>query len=206
MLGDLALVGAPIKAQVLAARPGHAANIEFARKIRKLYQQKKLLKKYDVKKAEDAILDINAIMKVMPHRYPFLLVDRITDFDAEENRIIGFKNVTFNEPFFIGHFPDKPIMPGVLIIEAMAQTGGLLMLNQPEFQGEGAEEFGVDKLVMFMGIDNARFRKPVVPGDRLVFEVIMTNRKRNIFTLTGKAYVENQLVAQADLMAAIVDK
>lgn len=137
-------------------------------------------------------------MKVMPHRYPFLLVDRITEFDAEENRIVGYKNVTINEPFFNGHFPEKPIMPGVLILEAMGQTGGLLLLNYG-----GLQE---NKLVMFVSMDNIKFRKPVVPGDQLVMEVLMTQRRFNTFTLEAKAFVDDKLVAEAQLRAAVVDK
>jgi UDP-3-O-[3-hydroxymyristoyl] N-acetylglucosamine deacetylase / 3-hydroxyacyl-[acyl-carrier-protein] dehydratase len=199
MLGDLALVGAPMKAQILAARPGHASNIEFAKKIRKLYEQKKLLRKVQPKKIDGAVMDINAIMKVMPHRYPFLLVDRITEFDTENNRIIGLKNVTINEPFFPGHFPVRPVMPGVLILEAMAQTGCMLLLNM-----SGA--FDDSKLVLFMSINNAKFRKPVIPGDQLVFDVKMTGKRFNTITLHAKAYVNEVLVAEADLQAAVVDK
>lgn len=144
------------------------------------------------------VYDIGDIMKVMPHRYPFLLVDRITEFDAEENRIVGYKNVTINEPFFNGHFPEKPIMPGVLILEAMGQTGGLLLLNYG-----GLQE---NKLVMFVSMDNIKFRKPVVPGDQLVMEVLMTQRRFNTFTLEAKAFVDDKLVAEAQLRAAVVDK
>ncbi len=119
MIGDLALVGAPMKAQILAARPGHAHNVAFAQKIRKLYQRKKLVKKYQHEKKEGVVFDINAIKRIMPHRYPFLLVDKIIDLQLDE-RVVGVKNVTANEPFFEGHFPGQPVMPGVLIIEAMA--------------------------------------------------------------------------------------
>lgn len=197
MLGDLALAGAPMKAQILAARPGHASNIEFARKIRKLHEQKQIIKKFQVKKSNDAVLDIGAILKAMPHRYPFLLVDRVTDFDLENKRIIAYKNVTINEPFFVGHFPEKPIMPGVLIIEAMAQAGGLLLLSSIADQ---------NKLVLFMSINNAKFRKPVIPGDQLVLDVTMGSMRMGTFSLKAKAIVNDQLVAEADLLAAIVDK
>ena len=198
MLGDLALIGVPIKGQILAARPGHASNIEFAKKIRALHLQKKLQKKNLVRKTDAIVLDINQIIKVMPHRYPFLLVDRITYIDKEENRIVGYKNVTINEPFFIGHFPDRPIMPGVLIIEAMAQVGGLLLLNTSTFEK--------DKLVLFMGINNAKFRKPVIPGDQLVLDVKMISKRFNTFALQAKAYVNEVLVAESELSAAIVDR
>jgi UDP-3-O-[3-hydroxymyristoyl] N-acetylglucosamine deacetylase / 3-hydroxyacyl-[acyl-carrier-protein] dehydratase len=196
MMGDLALIGAPLKAQILAARPGHASNIEFARKIRKLYQQKKLVRKYMHERKEGVVFDINAIKRILPHRYPFLLVDKIIDFKMEES-IVGVKNVTANEPFFEGHFPGRPVMPGVLILEAMAQTGGILLLN------------GVDnpdgKLVFFMSINNAKFRRPVTPGDQLMLELKMVTRKTRVCQMVGKAYVQGQLVAEAEMMASLVD-
>jgi len=197
MIGDLALIGVPIKAQILAARPGHKANVEFAKMVRKLYQQKKLVRKYQHVKKEGIVFDSNAIMKILPHRYPFLLVDKITHLDMDK-KVIGEKSVTVNEPFFQGHFPGQPIMPGVLIIESMAQTGGILLLNSfpnPE-----------EKLVMFMQINNAKFRKPVVPGDTLVLEIELVNKKSKVVTMSGKAFVNDTLVAEADFMAAIVDK
>jgi len=196
MLGDLALIGAPIKGQILAARPGHAVNIEFAKKIRALHKEQKNKKKSVIKNSIP-VLDINQILKVMPHRYPFLLVDRITEVDTENKKIIGYKNVTINEPFFPGHFPERPIMPGVLIIEAMAQVGGLYLLNSDTYQ-EG-------KLVFFMAINNAKFRKPVIPGDQLVMEVTMTGKRFNTFAMSAKGYVGDTLVAEAELSAAIVD-
>ncbi len=197
MIGDLALIGVPIKAQILAARPGHKANVEFARKIRKLYQQKKLEKKYQFVKKEGVVFDVNAIKRILPHRYPFLLVDKIVELDLDK-RVVGIKNVTTNEPFFEGHFPGQPVMPGVLIIEAMAQTGGILLLNSVPEPSE--------KLVFFMGIDKAKFRKPVVPGDQLVIEAKLVNKKRNIFVISAKAYVDEVLVSEAELMAAVVDR
>lgn len=197
MMGDLALIGAPIKAQVLAARPGHKANVEFAKIVRKLYQQKKLVKKYQHVKKAGVVLDINAIKKILPHRYPFLLVDKITELELDK-KVVGIKSVTANEPFFQGHFPEQPVMPGVLIVEAMAQTGGILMLNSVENPES--------KLVFFMQIKNAKFRKPVVPGDQLVMEALLTSKKRNIIIIKTKAFVDNILVAEAELMAAIVDK
>lgn len=197
LLGDLALIGAPIKAQILAARPGHQANVEFAKQIRKLYQQKKLVKKYQFVKKEGVVFDINAIHRILPHRYPFLLVDKIIHLELDK-KVIGVKSVTVNEPFFHGHFPGQPIMPGVLIIESMAQTGGVLLLNSflnPE-----------EKLVYFMQINNAKFRKPVVPGDQLYIEIELTNKKSKIVMMSGKAFVNETLVAEADFMAAIVDR
>lgn len=197
MIGDLALIGVPIKAQILAARPGHKANVEFAKKIRKLYQQKQLERKYQHVKKQGVVFDTNAIQKILPHRYPFLLVDKITHLELDK-KVIGVKSVTVNEPFFQGHFPDHPVMPGVLIVEAMAQTGGILMLN--------SYIDPTSKLVYFMGINNAKFRKPVVPGDQLVIEAELINRKSKVVVIRAKAYVENTLVAEADLMAAVVDK
>ena len=196
LLGDLALVGAPMKAQILAARPGHPHNVEFAKKIRKLYQQKKIVKKFQFTKTAGVIFDNEAIKRILPHRYPFLLVDKIVDFKLDE-KVVGIKNVTTNEPFFEGHFPQKPVMPGVLVVEAMAQTGGILLLN------------GMDnpdgKLVYFMSMNNVKFRRTVLPGDQLVMQVEMQSRRSKIATLTGKAFVDGNLVAEAEMTAAIVD-
>jgi UDP-3-O-[3-hydroxymyristoyl] N-acetylglucosamine deacetylase/3-hydroxyacyl-[acyl-carrier-protein] dehydratase len=199
MLGDLALSGVNLKAQVLAARPGHASNIEFAREVRKAYLAKKALKKPETRKTDTTVFDIQQILKILPHRYPILLVDRITEYDTEANRIVGFKNITFNEPIFNGHFPEKPIFPGVMIVEAMAQTGCMLILNIPGVDMEG-------KLVFFMTINNVKFRKPVVPGDRLVMELALVSKRFNTVALKGKAYVDDQVVAEAEFQAAIVDK
>lgn len=197
LLGDLALIGAPIKAQILAARPGHKANVEFAKMIRKLYQQKKLVKKFQFVKKEGIVFDTTAIERILPHRYPFLLVDKIVHLELDK-KVVGVKSVTVNEPFFPGHFPGQPIMPGVLIIEAMAQSGGVLLLNSfpnPE-----------EKLVYFMQINNAKFRKPVVPGDQVFMEVELTHKKSKVVMMQGKAYVNDVLVAEADFMAGIVDR
>lgn len=197
MMGDLALIGVPLKAQILAARPGHAANIEFARKIRKLYQQKKLVKKYQHEKIAGVVFDINAIKRILPHRYPFLLIDKIVEFVLDE-KVVGVKNITANEPFFEGHFPGQPVMPGVLIIEAMAQTGGIMLLNGLENPGS--------KLAFFLSINNAKFRKTVLPGDTLVLELKMISKRSRISIMAGKAYVDGTLVAEAELSAMIMDR
>ncbi len=142
------------------------------------------------------MIDIKEIMNCLPHRYPFLLVDRVLEVDAGR-RIVTVKNVTINEPFFQGHFPGEPIMPGVLIVEAMAQSWGILaMLGTPDWKNKSAD-------VRFLGIDKCRFRKPVVPGDRIRFELEGLSHKRSIWKFSGKAFVEDALVAEAELMAAM---
>ena len=197
LMGDLALIGTPIKAQILAARPGHRANVEFAKQVRKLYQQKKLVKKFQFVKKEGVVFDTAAIERILPHRYPFLLVDKIIDMELDK-RVVGVKSVTMNEPFFQGHFPGHPIMPGVLIVEAMAQTGGVFIWNtipNPE-----------EKHVYFLQINNVKFRKTVVPGDQLVMEVEMLSKKSKLIMMKGRAYVDNVLVTEAEFTVAIVDK
>ncbi len=196
MIGDLSLLGNPLKAQILAARPGHAANISFAKNLNKLIKQKKLIKKYQKNTQKDVVFDIHAIQKILPHRYPFLLVDKITEF--RENYIEGIKNVTINEPFFVGHFEGNPIMPGVLQIEAMAQVGGILLLNTVENPS--------DVWVYFLAIDNARFKKPVIPGDQIIFKLELVALKRGICKMSGKAFVNDILVSEADLTASLVPK
>lgn len=196
LLGDLALLGTPFKGQILAARPGHASNIAFGRLIRNKIKQKKLVRKLQSDPGKDYFFDVNAVSRILPHRYPFLLVDRILSF--EEDRIEGLKNVTINEPFFQGHFEGNPIMPGVLILEAMAQVGGVLLLHivdRPE-----------DHWVYFLAIDKARFRKPVTPGDQLIFRLEMKSLKRNICKMFGRVFVNEVLVAEAELVASLIER
>jgi beta-hydroxyacyl-ACP dehydratase FabZ len=144
------------------------------------------------------MIDVREIMEIIPHRYPFLLVDRIESM-KEGEEIVGIKNVSINEPFFVGHFPGNPIMPGVLIVEAMAQVGGILAFHSSPKEWAGS-------LVYFMGIDKVRFRKPVVPGDQLRLKLTTIRQKKRIFKMRGEAYVEDTLVAEAELMAAIENK
>jgi beta-hydroxyacyl-ACP dehydratase FabZ len=149
------------------------------------------------KEATQTVLDITQIMAVLPHRYPFLLVDRIIDYEAGK-WVVGIKNVTLNEPFFEGHFPGAPVMPGVLIVEAMAQTAGVLMLaSLPDRES---------KLVFFTGIDGAKFRRPVVPGDQLRLELTVLKLRPRYIKLRGEAYVERQLVAEAQISSSLVDR
>jgi UDP-3-O-[3-hydroxymyristoyl] N-acetylglucosamine deacetylase/3-hydroxyacyl-[acyl-carrier-protein] dehydratase len=198
LIGDLSLIGMPIKAHVLAARAGHAANVALARKIRAEMDKKALAEKYKAPTSGKGLqLDAQAIAKIMPHRYPMLLIDRIIDLEPGKH-VTAIKNVTFNEPFFMGHFPHHPVMPGVLIVEAMAQAGGLMLLNMIDDPQS--------KVVYFMGIDNARFRKPVHPGDQLRFDVDMVTFRRGMCKIAGRAFVEEDLVTEATMMAMLMEK
>lgn len=200
LIGDLALIGAPIKGQILAARPGHKSNVEFTKMLRKLYLQKKIEKQFQVLKSEGCVFDIEAILEIMPHRYPFLLVDRIIEMDVNK-RIVGIKNVTYNEPFFNGHFPNKRVMPGVLIVEAMAQCGFILVLN--------VLDDPKNNMAYFASIEKVKFRKMVIPGDQLVFEMFLLSYRRGICKIGGKAYknyIGGELVCEGEFMAAIVPK
>ncbi len=200
LIGDLALIGAPIKGQILAARPGHKSNVEFTKILRKLYLQKKIEKQFQVMKSENCVFDIEAILEIMPHRFPFLLVDRIIEMEVNK-RIVGIKNVTYNEPFFNGHFPNKKVMPGVLIIEAMAQCGFILLLNTLEDPQS--------KMAYFASIEKVKFRKPVTPGDQLIFEMYLLSYRRGICKIGGKAYknyIGGELVCEGEFMAAVLDR
>jgi UDP-3-O-[3-hydroxymyristoyl] N-acetylglucosamine deacetylase/3-hydroxyacyl-[acyl-carrier-protein] dehydratase len=187
MVGDLSLLGASLDLHIVAERPSHHGNVALARAIKKA-----------VARASGApILDAKQIMQYLPHRFPMLLVDRIVEVETGK-RIVGIKNVTINEPFFQGHFPGHPIMPGVLIIEAMGQVGGLLLMD--------AVEKPEDYIVYFMALDNVKWRRPVVPGDQVVFELEMLQFKRHICKMRGIGLVDGKVVAEADLMARIVER
>jgi UDP-3-O-[3-hydroxymyristoyl] N-acetylglucosamine deacetylase/3-hydroxyacyl-[acyl-carrier-protein] dehydratase len=188
LLGDLSLLGARIEAQILADRPSHRGNVELARALQVESRRNP---------EGEAIVDAAKIMEYLPHRYPMLLVDRVTHFEAGR-RIVAIKNVTINEPFFQGHYPGHPIMPGVLIVEAMAQAGGLLLMDSIERPE--------DKVVYFMSLDQVKWRRPVVPGDRLVFELELLQYRRGICKMRGEAFVDGKLVAEAELMARVVDR
>jgi UDP-3-O-[3-hydroxymyristoyl] N-acetylglucosamine deacetylase/3-hydroxyacyl-[acyl-carrier-protein] dehydratase len=196
LLGDLGLLGQPVRGHIIAVRSGHQANVDF---VRMLQAEKAGGRARGPRRStrEGEVWDITAIQEIMPHRYPLLLIDRIIELQEGE-RVVGIKNVTVNEPFFVGHFPGHPIMPAVLIIEAMAQCGGVLLLNTVDNPQ--------DKLVYFMGIDNAKFRKPVVPGDQLRFELEMVRLKGRICKMRGTAYVDGEKVSEADLLSTIVDR
>ena len=197
LIGDLALLGMPIQGHVIASKSGHAANVELVKRIKKVYEKKILKQKYQLKSSKDYMFDINAILALLPHRYPFVLVDRIIDLTPGE-KLTAIKNVTINEPFFHGHFPNQPVMPGVLVLEAMAQAGALLCLNSIDEP--------MKKNMFFSALSDSKFRHPIIPGDQLRLEMTLAKFRLGTALLIGKAYVGNKLVAEGTLKATVVDR
>ena len=197
LIGDLALLGMPLQGHVIASKSGHAANVELVKRIKKVYEKKILRQRFQKSISSDYLFDINSILNLLPHRYPFVLVDRIIDFTPGE-KLTAIKNVTINEPFFQGHFPNQPVMPGVLVLEAMAQAGSFLVLNSVENP--------MKKNMFFSSLSEAKFRHPIVPGDQLRIEMILEKFKLGTAFLVGKGYVGEKLVAEGKLKATVVDR
>lgn len=194
VIGDLALTGVRLKGKVIANKPGHFVNTQFAKKLNRQWklQKKKNVPDFDLTK--EPVYDINGIMKLMPHRYPFLLIDKV--FELSDTHVVGLKNVTFNEPFFVGHFPKEPVMPGVLQVEALAQTGGILVLaSVPD-----PENYST----YFIKIDKVKFKRKVIPGDTLIFKIeLIEPIRRGIVHMQGYGYVGDSVAVEAELMAQV---
>ena len=197
LIGDLALLGMPIQGHVIASKSGHAANVELVKEIKKVYKTKINRQRYSAKVSPQAMFDINSIIRLLPHRYPFVLVDRIVDITPGE-KLTAYKNVSINEPFFQGHFPNQPVMPGVLVLEAMCQAGCFLVLNSVDNP--------MEKNMFFSSLSDSRFRHPIIPGDQLRLEMVLEKFRLGTALLVGKAFVEDKLVAEGKLKATVVDR
>ncbi|MDE6772269.1 MAG: 3-hydroxyacyl-ACP dehydratase FabZ, partial [Muribaculaceae bacterium] len=194
VIGDLALIGRPIKGRVVAIRPGHTVNNKFTRMVRKEVRHTEIQSPY-YNPNDEPVIDVNGIRKLLPHRYPFLLIDKVIEIDRKH--CVAVKNVTVNEPFFPGHFPQEPVMPGVLQVEAMAQAAGVLVLNYLE----EPERYST----YFLKIDNVKFRQKVVPGNTLLLNVsLMTEIRRGCAVVKGYAFVGEKIVCEAEFMAQII--
>lgn len=197
LLGDMYLLGRPVKGHVIGVKSGHASHVKFGQEVKKSMLNGRA-KRDDMSSSigrMPSVLDVNMIMKVLPHRFPFLLVDRILSYVPFE-RVVGIKNVTVNEPFFQGHWPSMPVMPGVLIIESMAQVSSVLIFHDNALPG---------KVAIFLGIDRAKFRRTVVPGDQLILEAEMTQMRRNACKVRACAKIGDSIVAEADMLFGLMD-
>jgi len=199
LIGDLALLGMPLKAHIIGIRSGHILNTKLVKSLKNVFNKEKIGAVYSPTgtwiEKKKPVLEIEDIQKIIPHRYPFLLVDRVIELE-EDKRIIGIKNVSVDEWFFQGHFPGRPVMPGVLIVEAIAQVAGVLMLSKKENQG---------KMAFFMSIEQAKFRRTVRPGDQLVIKVDVTRLKSEVGQICGKAFVDDKVACEAVLLFVLVD-
>jgi len=197
LIGDLALLGMPLQGHVIASKSGHAANVELVKRIKKVYEKKILQQKFQRNQNSDYMFDIYSILNLLPHRYPFVLVDRIVDITPGE-KLTAIKNVTINEPFFQGHFANQPVMPGVLVLESMAQAGAFLVLNNLDDP--------MKKNMFFSALSDSKFRHPIIPGDQLRLEMSLAKFKLGTALLVGKGYVGDKLVAEGKLKATVVDR
>ena len=197
LIGDLALLGMPLQGHIIASKSGHAANVELVKRIKKVYEKKIIQQKFQRNLNNDFMFDIYSILNLLPHRYPFVLVDRIVDITPGE-KLTAIKNVTINEPFFQGHFADQPVMPGVLVLESMAQAGAFLVLNNLDDP--------MKKNMFFSALSDSKFRHPIIPGDQLRLEMSLAKFKMGTALLVGKGYVGDKLVAEGKLKATVVDR